>query len=136
LSQISAIEAIYTQQESVLFGADQNCQLMLEACAGFYFVDEAKGELISEIGDEENGQAECYRAVHGYSPKKPNYQTTLVAFGPGIAKGRRIAQARLVDEAPTFAEILGLKDFPKNIDGKIITELFVEGGLRDEINKG
>lgn len=122
---IEGIEAIYTSQEAVAQGAAPNCTFMLEAKRGYYFADEAEGPTIKPVLAEEIGQVNRYRAVHGFSPKKENYQTTMIVFGPGIKAGHTIQQARLIDEAPTFAAILNLKDFPKNIDGTVIDDLFV-----------
>ncbi|MGO3628165.1 MAG: alkaline phosphatase family protein, partial [Lactiplantibacillus plantarum] len=43
---------------------------------------------------------------------KPDYQTTLLFNGPAVKAGGTIETANLVDEAPTFARLLGL-----NFDG-------------------
>lgn len=47
------------------------------------------------------------RATHGHQPDK-GPQPTLMAFGPHIRAGVSLDQAALVDEAPTFARVLGL----------------------------
>ncbi|MBS7576991.1 MULTISPECIES: ectonucleotide pyrophosphatase/phosphodiesterase [unclassified Enterococcus] len=124
LHNIHEIAAIYSHDRAESFGADPNCTLMLEAKRGYYFIDESVGQPVEKVDAKTIGQSERYRAVHGFSPEKENYQTTLVAFGPGIAKGKKIAQARLVDEAPTFAKILNLTTFPTIVDGQVINELF------------
>lgn len=61
------------------------------------------------------------RASHGYLPEK-GPQPTLIAFGPHIQPGVVLENARLVDEAPTFAHALGLT--MENVDGRALTELF------------
>ena len=61
------------------------------------------------------------RASHGHLPEK-GPQPTLIAFGPHIKPGVVLENARLVDEAPTFAHALGLT--MENVDGRALTELF------------
>jgi predicted AlkP superfamily pyrophosphatase or phosphodiesterase len=60
------------------------------------------------------------RATHGYCPEK-GPQPTMFGFGPGLKPGANIANARLVDEAPTFARILGLE--MKDVDGVVLEEI-------------
>lgn len=95
---------------------------MLEGQVGYYFTDDLYGPLIEEVTEEKLGKPGYYRAVHGYSPEKANYNTTILFNGPGMKAGMKIANARLVDEAPTFAKILGLQ-FPTTA-GKILSDIF------------
>lgn len=60
------------------------------------------------------------RATHGYLPDK-GPQPTLVAFGPAIRQGVEIERRPTVDEAPTYAKILGV-EMPW-ADGKAIDEI-------------
>lgn len=60
------------------------------------------------------------RASHGHLPEK-GPQPTLFAFGPHIRPGVVLENARLVDEAPTFAGALGIQ--MKDIDGRCLDEL-------------
>lgn len=82
------------------------------------------GPTIQEVSENDIGHADRYKAVHGYSPTKDNYATTLVAFGPGVKKNVTIPKARLVDEGPTFLKLLDLPPFPTKTSGKVITGLF------------
>lgn len=63
------------------------------------------------------------RATHGHLPEK-GPQPTLFSFGPHMRPGAVIRDARLVDEAPTFAHALGIE--MTGIDGRCLTELFNE----------
>ena len=63
------------------------------------------------------------RATHGYLPEK-GPQPTLFAFGPHMKPGAVMKDARLIDEAPTFAHALGFE--MTGIDGRCLTELFKE----------
>lgn len=60
------------------------------------------------------------RATHGHHPDK-GPQPPLMAWGPDIQPGVRVARRSIVDEAPTFARILGV-DLP-DADGAVIEEL-------------
>ncbi|EUJ51748.1 alkaline phosphatase family protein [Paenilisteria rocourtiae] len=122
LESQEGIEKTFDQEEAVAFGADKTCTLMIEAKAGYYFKDNTVGEVIQQVMSGDIGNIDFYRAVHGYSPQKPNYATTMIAFGKGIKNGTVIPRARLIDEAPTFAAILNL-DLP-NTEGAVIEAIF------------
>lgn len=57
--------------------------------------------------------------MHGYGPDKPDYYTTAIFAGPDINAGQEVAGARLVDEGPTFAKLLGLH-YPTATAGHVI----------------
>lgn len=60
------------------------------------------------------------RATHGYEPElgpKP----VFMAHGPAFREGAAIAQANLVDIAPTLARVLG-QELPE-ADGRVLTQL-------------
>lgn len=120
----AGVEKVYTHDELVKMGADANADLMVEAKPGYYFTDEAAvNNLIEEVDPRTIGQTDRYHAVHGFLPAKKDYQTTLILSGPGIKEGHTVKQARLIDEAPTFARILGLQ-FKEAIDGSTIDDVF------------
>ena len=56
---------------------------------------------------------------------KPDYFTTAVFYGPDIKKRAQVEHAELVDEGPTFAELLGLS-YPRPTAGKPIKGIFKE----------
>ncbi len=60
------------------------------------------------------------RATHGHQPDK-GPQPTLIAFGPDIRPGAVVERRPLVDEAATFAKVLGLD--MGDIDGQPIDEI-------------
>ncbi|MCD2256576.1 alkaline phosphatase family protein [Lactobacillus sp. CC-MHH1034] len=113
------IDHVYTQQEAAEKGADPKCTFMCDAKSGYYFINNATGSIIETVTADQIGRPDRYRAVHGYAPDKPDYQTTLILNGPKIKAGQAIPKAKLVDEAPTFAKIMGLT-MPDTIDGKPI----------------
>ncbi|MBC1499984.1 alkaline phosphatase family protein [Listeria weihenstephanensis] len=122
IEPLEGIEKIFSAEEAAAFGADDTCALMIEAKAGYYFKDAAVGDVVQKIEAQDIGRPDYYRAVHGYSPQKPNYDTTMIAFGQGIKKGAVIERSRLIDAAPTFAAILNI-DFPGTA-GTVIEGIF------------
>ncbi|SYW08055.1 alkaline phosphatase family protein [Oenococcus oeni] len=120
------IEKVYSKKELIELGADPKADLMVEAKVGYYFTDEISvTSLIEEVDVNSIGQTDRYHAVHGFLPTRKNYQTTLILSGPGIKATKKIRSARLIDEAPTFARILGLK-FTNSIDGEEIKDAFID----------
>ncbi|EKY4027624.1 alkaline phosphatase family protein [Listeria innocua] len=122
LQSIHEIEEILSSEELTRRGADSQATFMVEGKSGYYFMDDIDGPLYEKVTEEMLGKPGYYKAVHGYSPSKSDYKTTIIFNGPGIKKGKKITNAHLVDEAPTFARILGLQ-FP-NTAGTVIEALF------------
>lgn len=114
-------------------GADPHCQFMVEAQAGYYFTDETgRPNVVEDVDPASLGQPDRYRGVHGYDPDKPDYATTLVLNGPAIKAHYHIAQAQLLDEAPTFARLLGVQ-FPETLPGQVLTAA-LKGVADDKVN--
>lgn len=124
IARVEGIEKIYTTEEVIHQGGPANCTFMVEARAGYYFTDEAQGPVVESVLPSEIGSTNRYRAVHGYSPQKPDYATTIVYAGPGIKENYQIEQGQLVDEGPTFGAILELPPFPQTTAGKVVSEIF------------
>ncbi len=68
----------------------------------------------------DNSDYKYGHGTHGHNPDK-GPQPTFIAFGPDIKPGVCIARRPIVDEAPTYARILGV-ELP-NADGKAIDEI-------------
>jgi len=64
------------------------------------------------------------KATHGYEPEK-GAQPVFVARGPAFRDGAYIENARVIDEAPTVARILG-QTMPQ-AEGRVLEELLAEG---------
>lgn len=62
------------------------------------------------------------RATHGHNPDR-GPQPTLLAFGPDIRAGARVARRPIVDEAPTYAKLLNV-ELP-DADGTAIDEILL-----------
>ena len=62
-----------------------------------------------------------YKANHGHHPDK-GPDPFFLGFGPDFKEGVRLPGARIIDEAPTYAKILGLtipEADGKSIDGML-----------------
>ncbi len=126
LVQTEGVAAVHSRAEAIKRGADPACQFMVEAQAGYYFTDETGRPAVVEPVDPTSlGQPDRYRGVHGYDPNKPDYFTTLVLNGPAIQEHQEIEEAWLIDEAPTFARLLGVH-FPESLPGTALTAAFKE----------
>jgi len=100
--------------------------LMVEAKAGYYFTDESdRASVVEKVLPDMMGDPDRYRGVHGYDPDKAGYKTTIIFNGPMIKQNHTVDKADLVDEAPTFAKLLGLK-FPEPLAGEAIADAFID----------
>lgn len=105
----SPIDFILTVKEAAAEGADPNCSFMVEGNNNFYFVDEALGNVIEKVKEDEVGKvSHRTKATHGYHPKRPNYNTFFMAFGSGIKKGIKIDGGKLINHGPTLAKLIGV----------------------------
>ena len=103
------VERIYDGAEAVKLGADPKCTFLVEAKAGYYFTDEVnRPAVVEDVDPDSLGTHDRYQGVHGYGPDKPCYFTTAVFAGPDVNQGATVDSAHLVDEGPTFAQLLGL----------------------------
>jgi predicted AlkP superfamily phosphohydrolase/phosphomutase len=61
--------------------------------------------------------------MHGFNPLRPSMRTLMVLNGPGIRPGQRLSGVRIIDFAPTLAELLRVP-VPKDATGKVLHEAF------------
>ena len=85
-------------------------------------VRRAYGQLCGMVGIALNLASDYRfgRATHGYMPDY-GPQPVFVAKGPAIREGVELGRGRVIDEAPTFAKIIG-QTLPQ-ADGKPIDEI-------------
>ncbi len=123
IGQVEGVEKIYRRKAALQRGADPACTLMVEAKEGYYFTDESERPAVVEAVDPATlGTPDRYHGVHGYDPDKPDYQTTILFNGPAVAAGVTLEHANLVDEAPTFAKLLGV-EFPEPLAGHCLDDV-------------
>lgn len=97
----------------------------------FSFVLESDGYSSLASGYErplvrplDNSDFRLGRATHGYLPDK-GPQPFFLAMGPQVKPGVVLKRRPIVDEAPTFAKLLGVT-MPDDIDGKAMDALVRE----------
>ncbi len=120
LKEMGAIEKIITREEAINLGADSICDYMVEGSLGYYFTNEVLGEFVENTSRIKNGH--IYKAVHGYSPEKEEYETFFLACGKGIKEDFELEGGSLINHAPTLGKILGIKF--KDIDGVVEERIF------------
>lgn len=110
-------EVFTAEQTDKLENLNGEFSFVIETDGYTSFSDEWQRPLIKnlDISDYRFG-----RATHGYLPDK-GAQPTFVAFGPAIKQGVVIERRPTVDEAPTYAKILGI-EMPW-ADGNAIEEI-------------
>ena len=90
---------------------------MLESDGYTSFAEDYKRPMVKalDLSDYRFG-----RATHGHNPDK-GPQPVFFAFGPAIKEGVQLERRPTVDEAPTYAKVLGV-EMPW-ADGKPIDEI-------------
>ncbi len=72
------IKEIIPKEKSAELGFDSECEYILEAANGYYFMDGFLGEVIESV-EGKNGYGIHYmKSTHGYSPEKPGYGTVFI----------------------------------------------------------
>nr|WP_246208554.1 ectonucleotide pyrophosphatase/phosphodiesterase [Anaerotalea alkaliphila] len=102
------------EEARTLHGLDGPFRFVAEAREGCYFRNHALGPVVVPV-DPSRGD---YVLEHGFSPDVSRMDTLLLAKGAGIRRGAVLGDCSLVDEAPTFARILGLS--MEGTEGKIL----------------
>ncbi|HKD63361.1 MAG TPA: ectonucleotide pyrophosphatase/phosphodiesterase, partial [Candidatus Acidoferrales bacterium] len=94
----SGIRRIANHDEIADMGGDPAAFLALEAADNTVISADYTGELSTPapIG-----------GTHGYFPDRPEMRSSLLFYGPSIGAGK-LANARMIDIAPTIASLLGL----------------------------
>src|SRR5215475_4588975 len=115
------IKQIVTRAELRKMEAVPQATLMLEATPGYSFDDTLTG---AEVRDSE----ETYKGTHGYLPTDPRMRASLIIFGRGVRSGEKLPLARMIDLAPSIADLLKLK-LPQT-EGKPFKELLNSGSKK------
>jgi hypothetical protein len=114
------IHKVYRGEELASREGYPGAYAVLDTEVGFAFSGRLDGPVVSPTS---------LRGVHGQSPERRELFACLVIRGPGIHRGARIPAVRLLDIAPTVAQILHLDLGP--VEGRVLTEIFdAPGGKR------
>ena len=95
----SGVARVLEREEVRALGANPDAALVLEAADGFSFGFNLSGESVTPS---------VQRGQHGYLPTRPDYLTSFIASGAGIARRGDLGPLRLQDIGPTIAHTLGL----------------------------
>lgn len=110
------VAAVLRPEEFVPLGCDSRAALVFEAAQGYGF---AGGYLADAPASSFEGPSQ-YRAIHGYLPDTPGYETLFFSYGPNVTPGE-IPHMRLTDITPTICRWLELKADP--MDGAVLDSL-------------
>lgn len=114
---IYGIGEVYTAEEAdEKYHLNGEFSFVIEGDDYTSFGEGVTGPLVQSFGDTDYRYG---RASHGYTPEK-GPQPIFMAKGPDFAEGVVIENGRLIDEAPTYAKVLGV-DLP-DTDGTPIEE--------------
>ena len=114
---VYGISGVFTSQEAEERHLKGDFSFVLEADDYTAFSDGYVRPLVRnfDFSDYRTG-----RATHGYLPEK-GPQPVFLAKGPNFARGVTLKEGRLIDEAPTYAKLLGV-ELP-HADGKAMDAL-------------
>ena len=111
-SSSNRLYQIIEKEQLVKLGGPRDAALYLEGELGNMFSGASTGGFLRRAPLLGN---------HGYLPTKTGLQTGFIAAGRGIRKGIVLDSIRLVDVAPTVAQLLGLE--MKGTDGRALNEI-------------
>ena len=112
------VEACYNKQQALeLYNLKGDFDYILEGCNDTAFGNELAGNVITSA---DNRDYKYSVASHGHLPDKGD-DPAFIACGPDIKQGVVLERGSLMDEAPTFARLLGF-DFP-DANGRVLEEL-------------
>lgn len=110
-------EVFTTEEVRSKFGLYGDFSFVIETDQTSCYTDKLSDPYMEDCPPEASGYG---RATHGHNPEV-GAQPVFLAYGPQIRKGVVLPTANIIDEAPTFARILGL-DFPE-AEGKVLGSL-------------
>ncbi len=118
-----AIRTILEKDQIKAIGADSKADFMVDANDGYYFTDQIEDMVINKVNPKDGKAPEGYLlSSHGYISDENAYKTIFAIKGPGILEDFDIGPMSLLDEAETFAKVLGLEF--EGTQGRLLEEIF------------
>ena len=115
---IYGISQVFTREEAKrLHHLDGEFSFVVETDGFTSFGDSYQRPIVTNLTNEDYRYGQ---ATHGYLPEK-GIQPVFVAKGPDFRENVLLKEARLIDEAPTLAKLLGVS--LDGADGKPLDEL-------------
>ena len=116
-NNFNCIKNIYTNPEATKLGADEDCDLILEANDGYYFINDFTGDkTIEKVGTIHK------KATHGYKPSNYDNGTFFIVSDSKVKEDFNIGPMKLIDIAPTVAKLFD--DAMLDVDGKVLRNIF------------
>jgi predicted AlkP superfamily phosphohydrolase/phosphomutase len=114
----AVVKSVYdaeTEGTSREIGGEVGGDLYVELAPGYDFDPRiGAGPLITDT--------EPY-GTHGADPMQASMRTLMVLNGPGVRAGQKLANVRIIDFAPTLAQLMGISK-PKDATGRVLGEAF------------
>jgi hypothetical protein len=111
---VSGILDAQTDGATMGVGGDSGGDIYLDLLPGYDFDPRLRAARLVSRRDP--------HGMHGFSPSRPSMQTIMVFNGPGVAPGRKLGGASIVDFAPTLSKLLDIPA-PRDATGKILEEV-------------
>jgi len=108
LAKLEGVEAVFDSTQFAQIGQPtpeqdpRAADLWLAAKSGYSFSDSANGEEVVV-------ERKTVGGTHGFLPDQPDLLSACVAWGPQIKPGTDWGKIRILDIAPTIAQILGVE---------------------------
>ncbi len=111
----SPIWRIISKRDATKLGADPRATLYFDAAPNYAITARITGSSSSGLSKDSD------RTARGYAPSRVEMRALFIIAGKGIKSGEHLEYARVVDIAPTIAEILGLE--MKTARGRVLAEV-------------
>jgi predicted AlkP superfamily phosphohydrolase/phosphomutase len=110
---VTGIFDVQTAGATMGVGGDSGGDIYLDLLPGYDFDPRLRlANLISRRDPH---------GMHGFNPSRPSMHTIMVFNGPGVAPGRKLRDARIIDFAPTLSKLIDIPA-PRDATGKILEE--------------
>lgn len=94
----NGIGNVYVEADLKELNAFPGAFLAIEGAPGFTIGGATTGDLVTRV---------AYKGTHGFDPRHPELQASLILYGAGVKACDVLPNARLIDVAPTIARLLG-----------------------------
>jgi predicted AlkP superfamily phosphohydrolase/phosphomutase len=112
---VTAVYDAQTDGNAMGIGGEAGGDISIDLLPGY--------EPDPKLGATEIVAKRAPHGMHGFNPLRPSMRTLMVLNGPGIQAGYHLRDVRIVDFAPTLAELLAVP-IPKDATGRVLYEAF------------
>ena len=112
---VTAVYDAQTDGNSMGIGGESGGDIYIDLLPGY--------EADPKLGATEIVAKRVPHGMHGFNPLRPSMRTLMVLNGPRIQAGYHLRDVRIIDFAPTLAELLSVP-IPKDATGRVLYEAF------------